>query len=63
MHRKRDAKRTITTEDRTSLIQAKQDRLVMAQQIRMRNTLKTITTPSPFMKNTGDDSQNCKINS
>ena len=35
----------------------------MAQQIRMHNTLKTIIKPSPFMKNTGDDSQSCKINS
>lgn len=30
--------------------------------IRMHNKLKTIINPSPFMKNTGDDSRNCKIN-
>lgn len=41
-----------------SLIQAEQDRLVIAQQIWMPNTLKTI-----IMKNTRYDSQNCKINS
>lgn len=28
----------------------------------MHNKLKTIINPSPFMKNTGDDSRNCKIN-
>lgn len=35
MHWKGDAKRTVITEDEMSLIQAKQDRLVTAQQIRM----------------------------
>lgn len=35
----------------------------MAQQTGIHNTLKTIINPSPFTKNTGDDSQNCKINS
>lgn len=41
-----------------SLIQAEQDKLVMAQQIWMHNTLKTI-----IMKNTRDEPQNFKINS
>lgn len=63
MHSKRDAKRTIITGDKLSLIQAKQDRLVMSQLIRTHNTLKIIINPSPFMKNRMDDFQNGKINS
>lgn len=51
MHWKGDAERTVITENQKSLIQAKQAKLVMAQQIRMHNILKTTIKPSPFMKN------------
>lgn len=53
MRWKEYAKGTVITENQKSLIRAKQAKLVMAQQIRMHNTLRTTIKPSPFMKNSG----------